>query len=82
MFFSRTIFAKSCIPNARSSIESELGPGDEVMKPERVGDVVLDLSGVSYLDRDAASIIVWLHLKLRNAHIASLPIVNRSNYFL
>ena len=48
-------------------------PSGEVMKPERLGDVVLDLSGVSYLDRQAATILPWLHTKLRDTQCNFKP---------
>ena len=41
-------------------------------KPEAaLGDVVLDLSGVSYLDRHGAGLVTWLedHLKAHNARL-------------
>ena len=57
----------------RTRISRELGPSsDNVMKPEQAtGDIVLDLSGVSYLDRHGAGVVAWLeaHLKAHNARL-------------
>jgi len=63
----------------RCKLELELEPSGEVMKPERLGDVVLDLSGVSYLDRQAATILPWLHTKLRKES-RSLGVVATNNH--